>query len=152
MTEAYGDLGRAFAEAIPLTDVHPETKTVDIGFKMTAGPVVSVDRIEVRGNTKTRDEVVRRELRQQEGEQFTGKGLRQGTSRVRRLGIFDEVKVESTKTDQPDKVNLVVGVKEGRTGTFSAGAGRRRRSTSTSARAAATSAWPSPSPGPSTCR
>ncbi|MFN2427328.1 MAG: outer membrane protein assembly factor BamA [Candidatus Binatia bacterium] len=123
VTEAYGDLGRAFAEAVPLTDVHPETKTVDIGFRMTAGPVVSVDRIEIRGNTKTRDEVVRRELRQQEGEQFTGKGLRQGTTRVRRLGIFDEVKVESTRTDEPDKVNLVVDVKEGRTGTFSAGAG-----------------------------
>jgi outer membrane protein insertion porin family len=123
VTEAYGDLGRAFAEAVPLTDVHPETKTVDIGFRMTSGPLVSVDRIEVRGNTKTRDEVVRRELRQQEGEQFTGKGLRQGTSRVRRLGIFDEVKVESTRTDDPDKVDLVVKVKEGRTGTFSAGAG-----------------------------
>ncbi len=123
VTEAYGDLGRAFAEAIPLTDVHAETKTVDVGFKMTAGPVVSVDRIEIRGNSKTRDEVIRRELRQQEGEQFTGKGLRQGTSRVRRLGIFDEVKVESTRTSQPDKVNLVVDVKEGRTGTFSAGAG-----------------------------
>jgi outer membrane protein insertion porin family len=123
VTEAYGDLGRAFAEAVPATDVREGTKTVDITFKMTAGPLVSVDRIDVRGNTKTRDEVVRRELRQQEGEQFSGKGLRQGTSRVRRLGIFDEVKVESTKTDQPDKVNLVVDVKEGRTGTFSAGAG-----------------------------
>lgn len=123
VTEAYGDLGRAFAEAVPLTDVHPEMKTVDIGFKMTAGPVVNVDRIEVRGNTKTRDEVIRRELRQQEGEQFSGKGLRQGTSRVRRLGLFDEVKVESTKTDKPDEVDLVVNVKEGRTGTFSAGAG-----------------------------
>lgn len=123
VTEEYGNLGRAFAEAIPMTDVHPETKTVDIGFRMTSGPLVSVDRIEVRGNTKTRDEVIRRELRQQEGEQFSGKGLRQGTSRVKRLGIFDEVKVESTRTDQPDKVNLVVNVKEGRTGTFSAGAG-----------------------------
>jgi outer membrane protein insertion porin family len=123
VTEAYGDLGRAFAEAIPMTDVHEETKTVDIAFKMTSGPVVSVDRIEIQGNSKTRDEVIRRELRQQEGEQFTGKGLRQGTSRVRRLGIFDEVNVESTRTDEPDKVNLLVDVKEGRTGTFSAGAG-----------------------------
>ncbi|MFN2375366.1 MAG: outer membrane protein assembly factor BamA, partial [Candidatus Binatia bacterium] len=123
VTEAYGDLGRAFAEAVPLTEIKPETKTVNVGFRMTAGPLVSVDRIEIRGNTKTRDEVVRRELRQQEGEQFTGRGLRQGTSRVRRLGIFDEVKVESTRTDAPDKVNLVVDVKEGRTGTFSAGAG-----------------------------
>lgn len=123
VTEAYGDLGRAFAEAVPMTDVKPDTKTVDVAFKMTAGPVVSVDRIEVHGNTKTRDEVVRRELRLQEGEQFSGKGLRTGTSRVRRLGVFDEVKVESTRTDEPDKVNLVVDVKEGRTGTFSAGAG-----------------------------
>lgn len=123
VTEAYGDLGRAFAEADPQTDVNPEAKTVDIVFRMTAGPLVSVDRIEIRGNTKTRDEVVRRELRIQEGEQFSGKGLRQGTSRVRRLGIFDEVNVESTRTDEEDKVNLVVDVKEGRTGTFSAGAG-----------------------------
>ena len=123
VTEAYGDFGRAFAEAVPLTDVHEDTKIVDVGFRMTAGPVVTVDRIEIRGNTKTRDEVIRRELRQQEGEQFTGKGLRQGTTRVRRLGIFDEVKVENTRTDSPDKVNLVVDVKEGRTGTFSAGAG-----------------------------
>lgn len=123
VTEAYGDLGRAFAEAVPLTDVHPETQTVDIGFRMTAGPIVRVDRIEIRGNTKTRDEVIRRELRQQEGEQFTGKGLRQGTTRLRRLGIFEEVKVESARTDKEDQVNLVVDVREGRTGTFSAGAG-----------------------------
>jgi outer membrane protein insertion porin family len=123
VTEAYGDLGRAFAEAVPETDVHPETQTVDVTFKMTAGPVVKVDRIEVRGNTKTRDYVIRREFRQQEGEQFSGKGLRQGTARVKRLGIFDEVKVESTRTSQEDQVDLVVNVKEGRTGTFSAGAG-----------------------------
>ncbi|HXC52645.1 MAG TPA: outer membrane protein assembly factor BamA [Candidatus Limnocylindrales bacterium] len=123
VTEEYGNLGRAFAEAVPNTDVHPDLKTVDVTFKMTAGPVVKVDRIEVRGNTKTRDEVVRRELRQQEGEQFSGRGLRQGTARVKRLGIFDEVKVESTKTAEADQVNLVVNVKEGRTGTFSAGAG-----------------------------
>jgi outer membrane protein insertion porin family len=123
VTEAYGDLGRAFAEAVPMTDVNDEALTVDIAFKMTSGPLVSVDRIEIQGNNKTRDEVIRRELRQQEGEQFTGKGLRQGTNRVRRLGIFDEVKVESARTDDPDKVNLVVDVKEGRTGTFSAGAG-----------------------------
>lgn len=123
VTEAYGNLGRAFAEAVPLTDVHPEAKTVDVGFNLTAGPVVTVDRIEIRGNTKTRDEVIRRELRQQENEQFSGKGLRQGTTRIRRLGIFDEVKVESARTDKADQVNLVVDVREGRTGTFSAGAG-----------------------------
>lgn len=123
VTEAYGDLGRAFAEAFPLTDVHEETRTVDVGFRMTAGPLVSVDRIKIRGNTKTRQEVIRRELRLHEDEQFSGKGLRQSTTRLRRLGIFDEVKMESARTDAPDQVNLVVDVKEGRTGTFSAGAG-----------------------------
>ena len=49
VTGASTGLGRAFAEAVPMTDVHPESKTVDVGFRMTAGPVVSVDRIEVKG-------------------------------------------------------------------------------------------------------
>src|SRR5690606_5327032 len=74
LTEAYGNLGHAFAEAVPDTEVHPETKTVDVTFKMSSGPVVSVGRIDIKGNTKTRDYVVRRELRLHEGERFSGKG------------------------------------------------------------------------------
>jgi len=123
LTEAYGDLGHAFAEAVPDTEVHPETKTVDVTFKMSSGPVVSVGRIDVKGNVKTRDYVVRRELRLQEGERFSGKGLRESRERTRRLGIFDEVEVTSTRAEDPEKVNLQVTVKEARTGTFAAGAG-----------------------------
>lgn len=123
VTEAYGNLGHAFAEVIPDTSVNDAEKTVDVRFKLTAGPVVNVNRIEVKGNTKTRDYVVRRELRIQEDERFSGKGLRESKERVRRTGLFDDVDVTSARTDQADQVNLVVDVKEGRTGTFSAGAG-----------------------------
>lgn len=123
VTEAYGDFGRAFAEAVPSTEVNEDTKTVDVAFQMTSGPVVSVDRIEIEGNTKTRDYVIRRELRQQEGEQFSGRGLRTSKERAKRLGIFDDVEVTSARTNEADKVDLKVKVKEGRTGTFAAGAG-----------------------------
>ncbi|HYB97959.1 MAG TPA: outer membrane protein assembly factor BamA [Candidatus Limnocylindrales bacterium] len=123
LTEAYGNLGHAFAEAVPDTEVHPDTKLVDVTFKMSSGPVVSVGRIDIKGNTKTRDYVVRRELRLQEGERFSGKGLRESRERTKRLGIFDEVEVTSTRAEEPDKVNLQVTVKEARTGTFAAGAG-----------------------------
>ncbi|MBI5504909.1 MAG: outer membrane protein assembly factor BamA [Deltaproteobacteria bacterium] len=123
LTEAYGNLGHAFAEVIPDTDLNPDEKTVDVHFKLSSGPVVSVDRIDIKGNTKTRDYVVRREMRIQEGERFSGKGLRESKERVRRTGLFDEVDIASTRTDLADQVNLLVDVKEGRTGTFSAGAG-----------------------------
>ncbi len=123
LTEAYGNLGFAFAEVVPETPVNSDEKTVDVRFKMKSGPVVNVDRIEIKGNDKTRDYVVRREMRIQEGERFSGKGLRESKERVKRTGLFDEVDVTSTRTDQADQVNLLVDVKEGRTGTFSAGAG-----------------------------
>lgn len=123
LTEAYGNLGHAFAEVIPDTEVNPDTKTVDVSFKLKSGPVVSVNRIEVKGNTKTRDYVVRREMRIEEGDRFSGQGLRESKERVRRTGLFDDVNVASTRTDAPNQVNLLVDVKEGRTGTFSAGAG-----------------------------
>lgn len=123
LTEAYGDLGYAFADVRPLTNVDDEAAEVAIRFELRPNDIVSVRRINVRGNTKTRDFVLRREMRIHEGETFSGSGLRRSRSELRRLGFFEEVEVSSQRTEEGDSVDLTVDVKEGRTGTFAAGAG-----------------------------
>jgi len=123
LSEAYGDLGYAFAEAVPDTRVSDAREEVDVVFTFRAGPIVKIRRIEIRGNTKTRDHVIRRELTLQEGQTFSGSGLRRSKVAVNRLGFFDEVELTTSRTSQPDEVDLLVQVKEGRTGSFSAGAG-----------------------------
>lgn len=123
LTEAYGDLGYAFAEITPDTRIVASREEMDIKFHFEAGKVVTIRRIEVRGNTKTRDEIIRRELALDEGQRFSGSGLQASKRAIRRLGFFDEVELSTARTDQDDQVDLIVEVKEGRTGAFSAGAG-----------------------------
>jgi len=123
MVEAYGNLGYAFAEVVPLTNIDAKHATVDIAFRFKSKTVVTVRRILIRGNTKTRDYVIRRELPLQEGKQFTGSGLRQARENIERLGFFSKVNLTTNRTDKDDQVDLLVDVEEGRTGTFSAGAG-----------------------------
>lgn len=123
LTEAYGDLGHAFADVVPGTRVRAEDEEVDIAFEFDGGPVVAVRRIEIRGNTKTRDHVVRRALRLQEGQRFSGSGLTRSKVRIQRSGHFETVELSTKRTGTEDEVDLLVEVKEGRTGSFSAGAG-----------------------------
>lgn len=123
VTEAYGDLGYAFAEVRPYTKVNEDDATVSIRLDVKANDIVNVRRVNVRGNVKTKDGVIRREVRIAEGEKFSGSGLQRSKAEIRRLGFFDEVEVTSQRTENPSEVDLNVDVKEGRTGTFSAGAG-----------------------------
>ncbi len=123
LTEAYGDRGYAFAEAIPDTRIAETRQEVDVVFRLHSGPVVTIRRIDIRGNTKTRDYVIRRELELSEGEKFSGTGLRRSKRNIRRLGFFDEVELTTDRTEREDQVDLVVKVTEGRTGSFAAGAG-----------------------------
>ncbi len=123
LTERYGDEGYAFVNVEPLTGVDPDKKEVGITFKVDKGPEVYFDRIEVSGNTKTKDEVVRRELKVLEQQRFSGSKLRDSRTRVQRLGFFQEVNMATQRSDQPDKINLLVDVKEAQTGAFTAGAG-----------------------------
>ncbi|MGD9762993.1 MAG: outer membrane protein assembly factor BamA [Candidatus Binatia bacterium] len=123
LTQTYGDLGYAFVNVTPDTKVNPADKTVDVTYALTRGPEVAIDRIEISGNTKTRDKVIRRELELQEQEQFSGSKLRRSQDRLRRLGYFEDVNITTRKADTEDKLDLIVDVREGNTGAFSAGAG-----------------------------
>jgi outer membrane protein insertion porin family len=123
LTDAYGDQGYAFVNVEPLTDLDNDKKLVALTYKIDKGPAVYFDRIEITGNTKTKDEVIRRELKVQEQQLFRGSELKASRARVQRLGLFQEVNMTTQRSDQPDKIDLLVDVKEAQTGAFTAGAG-----------------------------
>jgi outer membrane protein insertion porin family len=123
LTDRMSEDGYAFAKIEPATTVDTDKKTVDVMFVVERGSPVTVERIEVSGNTKTRDYVVRREMRLQEGELFSGTRLRKSREALQRLGFFQEVNVTTRKGSGDDKMHVLVDVKEAQTGAFSAGAG-----------------------------
>ncbi|MBX3027501.1 outer membrane protein assembly factor BamA [bacterium] len=123
LTEAYGDLSYAFVNVTPTTNIDQADKRVDVTYTITRGPAVSIDRIEISGNTKTRDKVIRRELELAEQSPFSGTRLRRSQDRLRRLGFFEDVNITTRKADAEDKLDMLVDVREGNTGAFSAGAG-----------------------------
>ncbi|MGE0826826.1 MAG: outer membrane protein assembly factor BamA [Candidatus Binatia bacterium] len=123
LTGYFSDQGYAFVNVEPETNVHPDTKTVDISYRVDQGPEVYVDRIEIAGNTKTRDKVIRRELRIEEQGLFNASGLQLSKERVMRLGYFEDVNLATKRGARNDLLNVLVDVKEAQTGAFSVGAG-----------------------------
>jgi len=120
----YGDLGYAFANIIPRTSLREKEKLVDITFEIDKGNKVYFGEINVVGNTKTRDKVVRRELKIREGELYNETRRRESLENVKRLGYFEEVNFNtSTPTDKPDILNVEINVKERNTGSIQIGAG-----------------------------
>jgi outer membrane protein insertion porin family len=123
LTERLSEDGYAFATVEPQTAIDDEAKTVDVAFQADRGKPVIVDRIEIEGNTKTRDKVIRREMRLQEQELFSARKLRKSRESLQRLGFFQEVNITTRRAAAEDRMNVVVAVKEAQTGAFSAGAG-----------------------------
>jgi outer membrane protein insertion porin family len=119
----YRDHGFANVEATPQTNVDPQTHEVDVIVPVVRGPLVRFERIEVRGNTKTRDKVIRRELEVFEGEPFHETNLDRSRKRVTALGYFERVDLSTEQGSAPDKMNVYLEVTEKPTGTFQVGAG-----------------------------
>ncbi|HEY6555851.1 MAG TPA: outer membrane protein assembly factor BamA [Polyangiaceae bacterium] len=119
----YRDHGFANVEANPQTRLDPENQEVDVVVPIVRGPLVHFERIEVRGNTKTRDKVIRRELEVSEGEQFSETKLEDSRKRVTALGFFERVDISTEEGSAPDKVTVYIEVSERPTGTFQVGAG-----------------------------
>lgn len=123
LTDLYGDYGYAFADISMDTETHPEEGVVDIYYLLNPKDKVYVRRVELEGNTKTRDNVILRELRLADGQQFNGEKLRRSIERLDKLRYFDEVNPQLVPTGVPGEVDLKVGVKEANTGMLSAGFG-----------------------------
>lgn len=124
VSDRLGDDGYAFANVSAVPELDKVKHEVAFTFVADPGQRVYVRRINVQGNTKTRDEVIRREFRQMEGAWFATKKIQKSKQRVDRLDFFSEVNLETPPVQGTrDQVDLNVSVKEKPTGSFNVGAG-----------------------------
>jgi outer membrane protein insertion porin family len=124
MSDRFGMYGYAFAKVEPRPEIDRATGQVAVVLVADAQRRVYVRRINVAGNTRTRDEVVRREFRQFESSWYDGAKIKLSRDRVERLGYFKDVNVETNEVpSSPDQVDLVVNVTERPTGNLLVGAG-----------------------------
>jgi outer membrane protein insertion porin family len=119
----YRDAGYANVENDPETQTDPVNAEVDIIVPIKRGQLVNIERIEIKGNTKTRDKVIRREMEIEEGQLFSETRLENSRRRVTALGYFDRVDVSTERGSDDKKVVVYFEVTEKPTGTFQVGAG-----------------------------
>ncbi|HEY9074462.1 MAG TPA: outer membrane protein assembly factor BamA [Desulfobaccales bacterium] len=123
LSDLYADKGFANADVTPLIKENDQALTVDVTFDIHKGSKVYFERINIAGNIKTRDKVIRRELRVYEQELFSATNLKESIKNLRRLEYFEDVNFSTSPGSSPDHINLKITVKERPTGTFGLGAG-----------------------------
>jgi outer membrane protein insertion porin family len=123
LTDLYANEGYAYADVVPRTSEDTEKQTVDITLDIQKGQQVFFEQIIISGNTRTRDKVIRRELRVYEQELYSSQRLKRSIRNINRLDFFEDVKVDTVKGSAPDKMVLKIGVTEKATGAFSVGGG-----------------------------
>lgn len=122
--EFLGNKGYAFANVNNIPEIDKKNHTVVITFFIDSGKRVYVRRINIKGNTRTRDEVLRRELRQMESAWFSNELIKRSKERLQRLGFFEEVEIETPAvTGSADEVDINISVKEKSSGTLAASIG-----------------------------
>jgi len=122
MVDLYGERGYIFANVVPQLSPHIEDKTVDVNFQVTEDNQVKVREVNITGNDKTRDKVIRREIRVNEQEVVNTKLLRRSFQRLNNLNFFENIEIVPEQVE-PGWVDLNVKVKEKPTGSFSIGGG-----------------------------
>ena len=123
LTDAVGTLGFAFVEVRPLIRRDRPNKAITVIFLIREGPKVFVERIEIVGNNRTRDEVIRREMRLVEGDAFNTSKIRASRRRLRNLDYFKKVEISNKPGSSSDKTVIKVEVEEKATGELTLGAG-----------------------------
>ncbi len=126
LTEMYQDKGYAFANVLRTLEVVPGENKVDVIFSFEKGVIAYFGKIVMKGNTKTRDKVIRRELRIHEGEMYSGSKLRTSKDNVNRLGFFQPESVifnTITRKGTDNILDVEISIKERPTGQISVGAG-----------------------------
>ena len=124
LVDKYGDLGYAYADVNPKTTFDREKRLVHINYEITKGEKVYFGRMTIIGNTKTRDNVIRREFEIADSELYSGTGLTQSKGNINRLGYFEEVQIIKERDEkQQNLLNLNIKVKEKATGQLQAAVG-----------------------------
>ena len=123
IADRIGEAGFAFAEVRP--DARPDrtNRVINLTYRIGQGPRVFVNRIEIQGNVRTEDKVIRREFRLSEGDPFNSAKLRRSRERLQNLGFFETVRTETSPATQDDRIDIIVKVEEKSTGELSFGAG-----------------------------
>ena len=120
ITDVFADQGYAFAKIDPITTENSKTHTIDLNIDIALNRKVYINRITITGNTRTQDEVIRREIGINEGGLYSNTELNESIKKIKRLGYFSDVKMDVSKLkDFNDKINLNFSVEETKTGTFS---------------------------------
>jgi outer membrane protein insertion porin family len=123
LTDQYADEGYAYVDVSPLTALDHEKRLVQLTFNITKGVEAYINRIAMAGNTKTRDKVIRRELKIAEGDLYSSTRLRKSRERVMRSGYFKEVDFAPGPTEKKELIDLDIRVEENEMGRLEFGAG-----------------------------
>jgi outer membrane protein insertion porin family len=124
LNEAAGNLGYAFADINPAYDRDSAKRLMNLTIRVNPTPRVYVERIDITGNTNTRDKVIRREFRLNEGDAFSALKVKRSQDRIQSLGFFqDKLEIKQTEGSAPDRVVLGVNVEEKPTGQLSLSGG-----------------------------
>jgi outer membrane protein insertion porin family len=123
LRDHYTDRGFFYATVEPQSDLHEQTRIVDVNYNVRKGPLYFIRQIDISGNTTTVDPVIRREVPLVEGQLYSQRKMALAQARIRRLGFFEEVDLQVEPTPEPEQLDLEVSVVEKPTGSFSFGAG-----------------------------
>ncbi|MFH1158137.1 MAG: outer membrane protein assembly factor BamA [Pseudomonadota bacterium] len=123
MTNELGNLQFAFVDVQPAVTRNRPARTVDIVFTVNDGQKTFIENINISGNTRTLDEVIRREMKLVEGDPFNASRIRKSEQQIRDLGFFEKAEVRPRPGSSPDRTNIDVRVDEKSTGELSVGAG-----------------------------
>jgi outer membrane protein insertion porin family len=123
LTDALGNRGYAFVEVKPEITRNRDERTLDVIFHVQEGPQVYVERIDIHGNVRTLDKVIRREFRLVEGDAFNSQRMTRSKERIKNLGFFKKVEVANSPGSASDRTIVAVEVEEQSTGELSLGFG-----------------------------
>lgn len=123
LVNVLGQKGFAFLEVVPRFEKDTDHQEIDVTFDVRPGPRVYINRINIKGNTRTQENVIRREMRLVEGDAFSNVKLRRSKDRLQVLDYFQTVGLQQKETVAPDRMDIDVTVEEKSTGEFNIGAG-----------------------------
>ncbi|MFP3980923.1 MAG: outer membrane protein assembly factor BamA [Desulfobacterales bacterium] len=123
LSDLYADQGYARADVRPGINKREEADVIDVDFQLKENQPIYFEKIVIEGNTKTRDKVIRRELKVHEQEKYSASRLKRSVRNLHRLDYFEDVNVKTRQGDSDDRMILNIDVTEKATGSFSFGAG-----------------------------
>ncbi|MBI4394577.1 MAG: outer membrane protein assembly factor BamA [Candidatus Omnitrophica bacterium] len=119
----YFRYGYMNVQIFPDVNLNRQTNKVDVTYQVNEGDLYFIDKVKIRGNTKTKDIVIRREIRVRPGDKFDGDAIDRSKQRLENLGFFEEVSYDTEPASAPNRRDIIFKVKEKRTGELSFGAG-----------------------------